>query len=79
MRPNSSTPWPRKSSIGRGKLATQSRHTRICDRARIKAAGIDYGSGPFDHKNMQINSARRGGRAFYFEDIDGHLLEVMTA
>jgi hypothetical protein len=28
---------------------------------------------------MQINSARRGGRAFYFEDIDGHLLEVMTA
>jgi len=46
---------------------------------RVKAAGIAYGSGPFDHKNMQINSARRGGRAFYFEDIDGHLLEVMTA
>ena len=46
---------------------------------RVKAAGIAYGSGPFDHTNMQINSARRGGRAFYFEDIDGHLLEVMTA
>jgi catechol 2,3-dioxygenase-like lactoylglutathione lyase family enzyme len=47
--------------------------------ARVQAAGIAYGSGPFDHTNMQINSARRGGRAFYFEDIDGHLLEVMTA
>ena len=46
---------------------------------RVQAAGIAYGSGPFDHQNMQINSARRGGRAFYFEDIDGHLLEVMTA
>jgi catechol 2,3-dioxygenase-like lactoylglutathione lyase family enzyme len=46
---------------------------------RVKTAGIAYGSGPFDHKNMQINSERRGGRAFYFEDIDGHLLEVMTA
>src|SRR5262245_57048027 len=46
---------------------------------RVQAAGIAYGSGPFDHTNMQINSARRGGRAFYFEDIDGHLLEVMTA
>ena len=45
----------------------------------MQAAGIAYGSGPFDHKNMQINSARRGGRAFYFEDLDGHLLEVMTA
>jgi hypothetical protein len=45
----------------------------------VQAAGITYGSGPFDHKNMQINSARRGGRAFYFEDLDGHLLEVMTA
>jgi catechol 2,3-dioxygenase-like lactoylglutathione lyase family enzyme len=47
--------------------------------ARVQAAGIAYGSGPFDHTNMQINSARRGGRAFYFEDLDGHLLEVMTA
>ncbi len=34
VRPNSSTLWPRKGSIGRGKLAAQSRHTRICDRAR---------------------------------------------
>jgi hypothetical protein len=33
VRPNSSTLWPRKGSIGRGKLAAQSRHTRICDRA----------------------------------------------
>ena len=49
----------------------------IC--GRIKAAGVAYGSGPFDHKNMRINDNRRGGRACYFEDIDGHLLEVMTA
>ena len=46
---------------------------------RIQSESVVYGSGPFDHKNMQINSTRRGGRAFYFEDIDGHLLEVMTA
>ena len=45
--------------------------------ARINAKNLPYGSGPFNHADMQINT-RRGGRGFYFEDPNGHLLEVMT-
>jgi catechol 2,3-dioxygenase-like lactoylglutathione lyase family enzyme len=45
--------------------------------SRIKAAGRPYGSGPFSPEDGQINT-RRGGRGFYFRDLDGHLLEVMT-
>jgi catechol 2,3-dioxygenase-like lactoylglutathione lyase family enzyme len=45
--------------------------------SRVKAKGIPYGSGPFTHTDGKINK-RRGGRGFYFEDPNGHLLEVMT-
>jgi catechol 2,3-dioxygenase-like lactoylglutathione lyase family enzyme len=45
--------------------------------ARVKARGLAYGSGPFSHTDGRINT-RRGGRGFYFEDPNGHLLEVMT-
>src|SRR5215831_4674800 len=44
---------------------------------RVKDKGLPYGSGPFTHTDGQINT-RRGGRGFYFEDPNGHLLEVMT-
>ena len=44
---------------------------------RVKAKGLAYGSGPFNHTDSQIYT-RRGGRGFYFEDPNGHLLEVMT-
>jgi len=44
---------------------------------RVKDRGIPYGSGPFSHTDSKINK-RRGGRGFYFEDPNGHLLEVMT-
>jgi catechol 2,3-dioxygenase-like lactoylglutathione lyase family enzyme len=44
---------------------------------RVKAAGRRWGSGPSSHEDGQINT-RRGGRGFYFADLDGHLLEVMT-
>jgi len=44
---------------------------------RVKAKGVPYGSGPFSHTDGKINK-RRGGRGFYFEDPNGHLLEVMT-
>lgn len=44
---------------------------------RVKARGLTYGSGPFNHTDGQIYT-RRGGRGFYFEDPNGHLLEVMT-
>lgn len=45
--------------------------------SRVKAKGLPYGSGPYNHADGQIYS-RRGGRGFYFEDPNGHLLEVMT-
>ena len=44
---------------------------------RVRAKGLPYGSGPYNHTDGQIYS-RRGGRGFYFEDPNGHLLEVMT-
>ncbi len=44
---------------------------------RVQAAGRRYGSGPNSSEDGQINT-RRGGRGFYFSDLDGHLLEVMT-
>ena len=44
---------------------------------RVQEAGRSYGSGPRTPTDGQINT-RRGGRGFYFADLDGHLLEVMT-
>ena len=46
--------------------------------ARIKAKGIAFGSGPRSADDMRVN-IRRGGRAVYFHDGDGHLLEILTA
>lgn len=45
---------------------------------RIQAKGIPYGSGPRSADDMRV-STRRGGRAVYFHDQDGHLLEILTA
>ena len=44
---------------------------------RVKEAGIDWGSDPWDFRNQRLNS-RRGGRGVYFPDPNGHLLELMT-
>jgi catechol 2,3-dioxygenase-like lactoylglutathione lyase family enzyme len=44
---------------------------------RVRAKGLPYGSGPYQHTDGQLYT-RRGGRGFYFEDPYGHLLEVMT-
>ena len=44
---------------------------------RVKAKALAYGSSPYDHTDGKIYN-RRGGRGFYFQDPDGHLLEVMT-
>ena len=44
---------------------------------RIESEGIVYGSGPQSHQNMKLNH-RKGGRGLYFENRDGHLLELMT-
>lgn len=45
--------------------------------SRVKARGLAYGSRPGEATNGRIYD-RRGGRGFYFEDLNGHLLEVMT-
>jgi catechol 2,3-dioxygenase-like lactoylglutathione lyase family enzyme len=45
---------------------------------RVKAKGLPYGSGPYNHTDGKIYT-RRGGRGFYCDDPNGHLLEVMTA
>ena len=44
---------------------------------RVKDEGLAYGSGPRTPGDMEINY-RNGGRGFYFEDPNGHLLEVLT-
>jgi catechol 2,3-dioxygenase-like lactoylglutathione lyase family enzyme len=44
---------------------------------RIQAEGVAYGSGPFQHTDMQVDR-RGGGRRVYFEDPNGHLLELLT-
>ena len=45
--------------------------------ARVKAAGIAFGSGPDSTEDGKLNDCG-GGRGFYFKDPDGHLLELMT-
>jgi len=44
---------------------------------RIRAGGIDYWADPFKQRPGEINR-HDGGRGVYFEDPDGHLLEVLT-
>jgi catechol 2,3-dioxygenase-like lactoylglutathione lyase family enzyme len=45
---------------------------------RVKSEGIAYGSGPAGERtNMTINT-REGGRGVYFDDLNGHSLELMT-
>jgi catechol 2,3-dioxygenase-like lactoylglutathione lyase family enzyme len=45
--------------------------------ARVQAAGISYGSGPFSQEDKKTNSWR-GGRGVYFKEPNGHLLELLT-
>ncbi len=45
---------------------------------RVKAKGLTYGSGPTTDTDGRVGD-RRGGKALYFRELNGHLLEVMTA
>jgi catechol 2,3-dioxygenase-like lactoylglutathione lyase family enzyme len=45
---------------------------------RVQAEGLAYGSGPFNRKDGKINRWN-GGRGVYFEDPNGHILELLTA
>jgi catechol 2,3-dioxygenase-like lactoylglutathione lyase family enzyme len=44
---------------------------------RIQERGLDYWADPFKSSPGEINH-NDGGRGVYFEDPDGHLLEVIT-
>jgi catechol 2,3-dioxygenase-like lactoylglutathione lyase family enzyme len=48
--------------------------------ARIKAKGLRYGSGPGPRLyDMQVNTSRsHGGRAVYFDELNGHSIEILT-
>ena len=45
--------------------------------ARVRERGLDYWADPFKKRLGEINR-NEGGRGFYFDDPDGHLLEVLT-
>lgn len=45
--------------------------------ARIQAAGIAYWADPFHQRAGEVNDFN-GGRGVYFEDPDGHNLELLT-
>jgi catechol 2,3-dioxygenase-like lactoylglutathione lyase family enzyme len=44
---------------------------------RIKERGLDYWADPFHNKPGEINT-NDGGRGTYFEDPNGHNLEIIT-
>jgi catechol 2,3-dioxygenase-like lactoylglutathione lyase family enzyme len=45
--------------------------------ARIKKAGITYGSAPWSLDDGKLNDWG-GGKGVYFQDPNGHVLELMT-
>jgi catechol 2,3-dioxygenase-like lactoylglutathione lyase family enzyme len=45
--------------------------------ARIKDQGLPYWADPGRTRRDEVN-ARDGGRGLYFEDPDGHLMEIIT-
>jgi catechol 2,3-dioxygenase-like lactoylglutathione lyase family enzyme len=45
--------------------------------ARVRASDLTYWADPGKSRPNEINR-NDGGRGFYFEDPDGHLLEVIT-
>jgi catechol 2,3-dioxygenase-like lactoylglutathione lyase family enzyme len=44
---------------------------------RIRAQQLDYWADPFHHQPGEINT-RDGGRGVYFDDPNGHVLELLT-
>lgn len=45
--------------------------------ARIKAQGLPYWADPGRTRRDEVNT-RDGGRGLYFEDPDGHFMEILT-
>jgi catechol 2,3-dioxygenase-like lactoylglutathione lyase family enzyme len=46
---------------------------------RIRAAGLAYHANPHEPFGYGEINTQRGGRAVYFPDPDGHVLEILTA
>jgi catechol 2,3-dioxygenase-like lactoylglutathione lyase family enzyme len=44
---------------------------------RVRAAGLPFGSAPWSIDDGELNDWN-GGRGFYFKDLNGHILELMT-
>ena len=47
--------------------------------ARVQAEGLIYGSGPHETRHDMQVSNRHGGRGVYFDDPNGHSIELLTA
>jgi len=45
--------------------------------ARIRERGMDWWADPMKHRKGEINH-NDGGRGCYFNDLDGHFLEIIT-
>ncbi|GAA3813842.1 VOC family protein [Streptomyces phyllanthi] len=45
--------------------------------SRIRAAGLTYWADPYHRRAMEINT-NDGGRGTYFDDPNGHNLEILT-
>ena len=44
---------------------------------RVNHAGLAFGSGPWSLEDGKFNNWN-GGRGFYYKDLDGHVIELMT-
>jgi catechol 2,3-dioxygenase-like lactoylglutathione lyase family enzyme len=44
---------------------------------RVQAAGLPFGSAAWSIDDGELNDWN-GGRGFYFKDLNGHILELMT-
>jgi catechol 2,3-dioxygenase-like lactoylglutathione lyase family enzyme len=56
-------------------LVTETEFDKIF--GRIRAQGLQYWADPFHQQPGKINT-RDGGRGVYFDDPDGHVLELLT-
>lgn len=46
---------------------------------RVKAEGLRYGSGPGPNLYDMKTNNHRGGRGVYFDELNGHSIELLTA
>ena len=70
-------------SVGDGRIPSQHYAFKVSDEewdrifARVRERGLRYWADPFHRRPGETNT-EFGGRGVYFEDPDGHNLEIMT-